>query len=1143
MERALNLEHIAAALGEAPLLPTPEELRQKLADTEFELLLYDGDVADDLVSVAWYLHSVGSATEAADLYAPDRQRRAHQVAAHIFDLATQSSRFTYHDKLEMTFAGQVSYLRGELTPNASALYRRLSIVTSPLGRHPGTASLEVGVALLAFDPQAVYALTDSFRHRCEQLRADLQVNDLMETPYGAAERVILGSRALMTFLTSGDWDRLDRAIELFWEAVDARASSGDLDSRWVASHLLDIADGLRRSSPWALLPPDLPRKVAHLLTRGTPPVLTLWPPQVDLLSQEANPLNPEIKRLILSLPTSAGKTLLAGFVIGAHLAAGRGSVCVVVPTHSLAREVRRDLRRRLRLLGHDVIGADLSTTFDREGRTFAAVMTPEALAAQLRSDPGRLLDVFSMFVIDEAHLVGDKGRGWVLESVLSFLHEETRSTEHRILLLSAALGNAAHFVAWMGEESVSIDVDWRGPRRVHAIWSQEVDWRASRQIPPRRPNALPRREAPYHGVLTVRTGQERGAWERFRTTGPLGKRVEVRRAGMWVRDANQSTRLYRVRVPLARLLGRHGPVLIIESTKADCQRFAEALAEELPEDSNTAPLVALAISRLEHEHPLVRTLRKGVGFHHAALPEDVQAELEDAVRQERLRYLVSTTTLIEGVNLPVRSVLIGSRSYRTTEGSVTTLDEARLLNAVGRAGRATKETEGWVVLADYRFDEDLFRELGRTAADISVWSELATTSALESLARFEDVVRAGEDAVLTYTGKETADFISYVWFVASALEELHGAVLDDPFLALQSTLAWQQLDEASKERWLEVARHALQSYSSQPPERRHKWARAGTSVATSSQLDTMAAEIAMELEGPGDVDDLSQALDVLLRNGRMARLLASPEVAWRGFKARRNDSRTAVLPVDATAIAMRWMAGRSLIDIGVELLAEVEDDGYRHEQLSEFSSTVLEHYLPWVLQTLIAWVNELTSGPGLPADLPSYLRNGVDNAVALELRESGVRSRRLAMRVSEEYRRAGAGQSCKDWLKSLNLNDWRVLFDATASELSDLLTFVQDRERNLTARILAGEEVEIDVDFQGNGPVVLSHVDEEAPPRIGIWDGPELLGYIPTQFHEDISLLLESGVPVDAHIEDRFVETVLTIRAMSPEADPEFFGD
>ena len=190
-------------------------------------------------------------------------------------------------------------------------------------------------------------------------------------------------------------------------------------------------------------------------------------------------------------------------------------------------------------------------------------------------------------------------------------------------------------------------------------------------------------------------------------------------------------------------------------------------------------------------------LRRGVGFHHAALPGDIQAELEDGIRKGPLRYLVATTTLIEGINFPVRSVLIGDRGYRTADGYVTTLDAPKLLNAVGRAGRAGRETEGWIVLSlNEQFSPQAFDPLTGDDEELTATSRLSTEDALEALAAFEELVRRGQDAIMQTADGAAADFIAHVWFVADALSELDRATTDPVRLSIVSTLAWQQLDAA-----------------------------------------------------------------------------------------------------------------------------------------------------------------------------------------------------------------------------------------------------------------------------------------------------------------------------------------------------------
>ena len=426
MERALNLDLLRAALGEGGMFPSPEELQRRLAEAEIALFLQRGAIDDELLATAWYLHGVGTTRASLQIYPVERQRRANQVAAHIFDLALSAGIESEVVRREMTFAAQVSYLRGDLDPNALALYRRLPRSEPRLRDEPGAVSLDVGSAVLALDRRRLFggrlralrreatpAGPDRRRHRPHRRRRT-----------GAAARVIEGCNNLIVHLTYNQPDRLDRARQLFDEGTDPPFAQFDLDSRWVAAHLRDIADDLGTTSVWAHLPPSVPPAAARAMTLGDPPVLSLWPPQLELLNGTPNPLDPAVRRLVLSFPTSAGKTLMAQYIVAAHVASGAGSACVVVPTHSLGRELRRDLDRRLSTIGRQAEDAG-PLGLPLPAPPSAVVMTPEKLAAHLRLEPNRMLSEYSLYVIDEAHLVGDAERGWVLESALGFLHGAT----------------------------------------------------------------------------------------------------------------------------------------------------------------------------------------------------------------------------------------------------------------------------------------------------------------------------------------------------------------------------------------------------------------------------------------------------------------------------------------------------------------------------------------------------------------------------------------------------------------------------------------------------------------------------------------------------------------------------------------------
>ena len=1143
MERALNLEDLRLALGDGGMFPSTEELQHRLAQAEIALFLQRGAIDDELLATAWYLHAVGSARVALGLYPVDRQRRANQVAAHIFDLALSAGIASELERRETTFAAQVSYLRGDLDPNAIALYRRLPHSEPRLVDAPGEVSLDVGSSVLALDRRRVFGRVNALLDEAGELRGIVGVGDLIETPYGSAARVVEGCHELIVHLTYDRPERLERARRLFDEGANPPFAQADLNSRWVAAHLRDIADDLGTASVWAYLPPTVPRGAAMAMTMGDPPVLSLWPPQLDLLRTTPNPLDPSVRRLVLSFPTSAGKTLIAQYIVSAHVVSGMGSACVVVPTHSLGREVQRDLDRRLAILARDVrdagpLGVPLPDT------PSVVVMTPEKLAAHLRTEPERVLRDYSLFVIDEAHIVGDADRGWVLESALGFLHAATLHSHHRIVLLSAALGNRTHVAAWMGANGTpaqSFHHEWRGPRRAHALFRTDADWDNAQIIEPTGRRALYRKRVPLYGQIHVRTSPDR--YESLHTPEPVGHLVQVWRNGVWEKHTKDSDPAYAMRAHTATVLGAHGSVLIIEATKRQAQYTATAVAARLDDDPQCAALVGLAATRLGPAHPLVGVLRKGVGFHHAALPDDIQAELEDGIRKGRLRYLVATTTLVEGINFPVRSVLVGDRGYNDGDEFVPTLDARKLLNAMGRAGRAARETEGWIVLSfERKFSPTDFSELAADEEELSAKSRLGTGEALEALAAFEELQRQGEDAIMgTYDGP-AADFIGHVWFVANALSELGLAHWDPSRVSLEFTLAWQQLDEVTRVRWQWVAHWAARRFAETPPDRRRRWARTGTSLPSAMVLEWLAAQVRAELPSLDDRQDPVAAFRLVAAQGRLAHLLSIDKPRAALFRARRNAPRTESVATDLEVLIIDWLRGREIGSLGETHLAMVTEETYRYEQLSEFIAQVLEHLLPWHLNTLVAWINEgLDPDDQLSPELPAYIRFGVDTPVALELARAGVRSRRL-VHVIADVAADATTSPVRQWLSEGDVRSWRRDFTASPTELADLLVVTRARDARVTSRVLAGEVVEVPLVMEGSpapGVAELRELEEDPPARIAAVQDGAVVGHVRPGYHDDVRRLLMIGIPLVVEVSQ---DMAVRIRIDDPTERGAWFG-
>ena len=209
-------------------------------------------------------------------------------------------------------------------------------------------------------------------------------------------------------------------------------------------------------------------------------------------------------------------------------------------------------------------------------------------------------------------------------------------------------------------------------------------------------------------------------------------------------------------------------------------------------------------------------------------------------RPGQIRCLVATATLTEGVNLPFKAVIVGSTGYGFGDNFVEIIDAPRLVNALGRAGRACRETEAWLFLVRHEtYHQAMFNQLRQEGADLPLRSSLVADEALEDLAAFELLVAAGVDAALRDTGTSTNEFCSFVWHLA----ELLGAVGAEPDLdaimsVVEVSLAWVQADDALQQRWRNLVESAKKSYDTTPSATRRRYAQCGASLVGAAALDS-----------------------------------------------------------------------------------------------------------------------------------------------------------------------------------------------------------------------------------------------------------------------------------------------------------------
>jgi len=126
-------------------------------------------------------------------------------------------------------------------------------------------------------------------------------------------------------------------------------------------------------------------------------------------------------------------------------------------------------------------------------------------------------------------------------------------------------------------------------------------------------------------------------------------------------------------------------------------------------------LIAYISENISSEWSLVKALKKGVAFHHGAVPRYIQTEIIDSFNNQEIDIIVCTTTITEGVNTSAKNVILYSNVLGKKDKPLTGFE---VKNIKGRAGRfrvhfvgrvfyfhETLENDKDIILVDY-YDKD-----------------------------------------------------------------------------------------------------------------------------------------------------------------------------------------------------------------------------------------------------------------------------------------------------------------------------------------------------------------------------------------------------------------------------------------------------
>ena len=284
-----------------------------------------------------------------------------------------------------------------------------------------------------------------------------------------------------------------------------------------------------------------------------------------------------------------------------------------------------------------------------------------------------------------------------------------------------------------------------------------------------------------------------------------------------------------------------------------------------------------------------------------------------------------------------------------------------------------------------------------------------------------------------------------------------------------------------------------------------------------------------------------------MAEGRLQRILELSEAPKTKVYTQRGGHRQQI-EIQIDEVLRQWIQGTELVTLSETYLKDVANIDFRFEQLGDFINDYFETFLPWIFGVTIEWTNgilkERNVEKELPGNVSALIRWGVSNRHAVNLMIGGIRSRRLATKITQIWETEKKDGDIRIWLRSMNVAQWRDVFEASITELRNLLEFSRDQVKGVAVDLIASESARIDVESTiDNFPessAKLATIDESALSPIGIWVGDQLVGQVSSKDQVDIQSILNSGLIISLKFSASSGKGSLELQLVDPDTQLEF---
>lgn len=809
---------------------------------------------------------------------------------------------------------------------------------------------------------------------------------------------------------------------------------------WIIRLLVIIADGFTSASLWSVLAkyfdlklPIVDTYIKSLVYSSPRGIYELFISQRKSLDKV---LNETGNGCIVNIPTSGGKTRIAEIAIIDFLSKNPESkVLYIAPFRSLAFEVESSLVKVLDNLNISVshlYGGQLFSKLDQflVNESKLIIATPEKAKAILRSNR-EILDDIKLIIIDEGHLLGEGKRFIVNEVFYEELRFSILKNGGRFLVLSAVLPNSEDLSQWFTKSTTSVFQDrWRpSDERLGILdWTGEsvnLNWESS--------------------------DGERSSFNRGFIVSeaiPLtGKQRKPRYFPNNKIDAIAAT---------AYKLKSFGPVLIFVGQKRSVFNVAESYLKCIgsADDFKWTSFndwKAFELASIENygiNNDWLLFARRGILCHNSDLHIDCRLPMERLMRNDKPLVIICTSTLGQGVNLGVSSVI-----FSTVYQSGELITKRDFWNISGRSGRAFVDNEGKVLVAldssdtstlfsrrKIRYNRNIIRDFfdkskmdnaesgllwmvkyikdlaNQTGIDFSLFLELIAENKVEEIGEQHKLIEENldliDDALLTlHNLNNSGDTIQYDWiegFFKGSLAYIQAIKVSDQngsdFLSLITSRVKgiEKRIGADRNRWNSIIV-------------------SGLPLTSDLVLDSKLSEIVLDLLL---TQEAAHSIDAKIA------ILKSIEEKLQELPVISEEALSTTMPT-YDDVRSNWLKGAPMavimqLDNGVEIV-----------------NRLFTYKTPWILNGLAKKLKniELPELAEIVEELSLLIESGLPNLKAVKIYQAGIRSRSAATELSAFFENELWSQGVKEYKNDIlrNRDFYKALSSKETAEWIDLL--------------------------------------------------------------------------------------------------------